>query len=141
VQSEDELTEFLAPLVEVVEKKEISPNRSIEILFDIMRRLAMIQQRVDRPTLETCMKVDMLKVFEMEKDQPAALPDGEGVGTDEELHQAYISALSDRDHVVAVLAAWIDAQEKRLRSRLMMLLRGICRPTSLTVLLVVQMPL
>jgi len=77
----------------------------------------------------------------MEKDQPAALPDGEGVGTDEELHQAYISALSDRDHVVAVLAAWIDAQEKRLRSRLMMLLRGICRPTSLTVLLVVQMPL
>ncbi|DBB07229.1 TPA: hypothetical protein ACH3X1_011793 [Trebouxia sp. C0004] len=63
------------------------------------------------------MKLDVL-VFEMAKDQPAALPDGEGVATDEELHQAYINAVSDRYHVVAVLAAWIDAVEKKAQQQI-----------------------
>lgn len=43
-------------------------------------------------------------------DQPAALPGAEGVSTDE---AAYTTAFSDRDHVVDVPAAWIDAQEKQ----------------------------
>ncbi|DBA74226.1 TPA: hypothetical protein ACH3X1_011016 [Trebouxia sp. C0004] len=80
-----------------------------------MRRLSQIQERIERPT---CVKLDMLQVIEMTQDQPAALPDGEGAATDEELHQAYINALSDRDHVVAVLAAWIDAKEKQAQKQI-----------------------
>lgn len=59
VQFEDEMMKFLAPIAEVAEKKDISLC-TIEILFDIMLRLAMIQQRIERPMLETCMKMNIL---------------------------------------------------------------------------------
>ncbi len=32
----------------------------LRFCFDIMRGFALIQQRIYRPTLETCMKMDML---------------------------------------------------------------------------------
>ena len=38
----------------------IKHNRAVEILFDIVHCLAMIQQWIDRPKLDTCMKMDML---------------------------------------------------------------------------------
>ncbi|DBA66551.1 TPA: hypothetical protein ACH3X2_002287 [Trebouxia sp. C0005] len=44
------------------------------------------------------------------KNQPAALPGAEGVGKNE---AACITAPSDPDHVVDVLAAWLDAKEKQ----------------------------
>ena len=45
--------------------EELKPNCTIEILFDVMRRLAMIQQRIERPTLKICKKTNMLQVINM----------------------------------------------------------------------------
>ena len=41
-------------------RRNIRRNRATEILFYIVHGLAMILQRIYRPTLETYMKMDML---------------------------------------------------------------------------------
>ena len=117
VKSEDEFLEFLLPFAKMALGRKVSPDETIVLVFDILRRMALIQQEVDKRTLVACMNLEMTASIEKkEKDQPAALSGGEGVGTYDE--PAYITAFSDCDHVVTVLAAWIDAKEKQAQKQI-----------------------
>ena len=77
MQTEEELTTFFAPLSQITQKHGQGPNRTVEMLYAIVSRLAAIRNKVDRETRKTCMEVNMLKVFSLERDRKAALPDGE----------------------------------------------------------------
>ncbi len=48
-------------------RQNIKPSRAIETLIDIMHCLAMVQQWIDKPKLDTCMKKGMLQVIKMAK--------------------------------------------------------------------------
>ncbi|DBA81923.1 TPA: hypothetical protein ACH3X1_007636 [Trebouxia sp. C0004] len=117
VKSEDEFLEFLSPFAKMALGRKVSPDETIVLVFDILRCMALIQQEVDKRTLVACMNMEMTTSIEqIEKDQPAALSGGEGVGTYDE--PAYTTAFSDRDHVVTVLAAWTDAKEKQAQKQI-----------------------
>ncbi|DBA66136.1 TPA: hypothetical protein ACH3X2_002612 [Trebouxia sp. C0005] len=115
LKTDDEFIEVFEPFANLTLERGISPDRTIEIVFDVLHDLARLNQPIERATLIVCMDMAVLKVLEHTKDQPAALPGAEGVGKDE---AAYITALSDRDHVVDVLAAWLDAKEKQYQKQI-----------------------
>ncbi|DBA69436.1 TPA: hypothetical protein ACH3X2_012846 [Trebouxia sp. C0005] len=112
MKTDDEFIEFCAPFAKLTSERGISPDRFVEILFEVLHSLAQLNQ-IERPTLIVCINVGVMKILNDTKDQPAALPGAEGVGKDK---AAYNAALSDRDHVVDVLTAWLAAKEKHMQA-------------------------
>ncbi|KAA6418865.1 MAG: hypothetical protein FRX49_11221 [Trebouxia sp. A1-2] len=113
MKTDDEFIEFCAPFAKLTSERGISPDRFVEILFEVLHSLAQLNQQIERPTLIVCINVGVMKILNDTKDQPAALPGAEGVGKDK---AAYNAALSDRDHVVDVLTAWLAAEEEHMQA-------------------------
>ena len=71
------------------------------------------------------------------KGKPAALPDGKGVASDEELQCAYAVVPND---IVAVLAAWVHAQDQIAQQQIdQAIWKNLCRQTGQTLLIVVTL--
>ncbi|DBB01250.1 TPA: M-phase phosphoprotein 8 [Trebouxia sp. C0004] len=69
--------------------RKVSPDETIVLVFDILRRMALIQQEVDKRTLVACMNLEMTASIEQkEKDQPAALFGGEGKQAQKQIDDA-----------------------------------------------------
>ncbi|DBA81921.1 TPA: hypothetical protein ACH3X1_007634 [Trebouxia sp. C0004] len=112
VKSEDEFLEFLSPFAKMALGRKVSPDETIVLVFDILRRMALIQQEVDKRTLMACMNLEMTTAIEQkEKDQPAALSGGEDTSMDHaedgqepaaeiEKEDDFVAAANARDAVV-----------------------------------------
>ncbi|DBA66617.1 TPA: hypothetical protein ACH3X2_002225 [Trebouxia sp. C0005] len=81
MKTDDEFIEFCAPFAKLTSERGISPDRFVEILFEVLHSLAQLNQ-IERPTLIVCINVGVMKILNDTKDQPAALPGAEDTEMD-----------------------------------------------------------